>query len=91
MSSHLALIQRSNGMDLKRVEVQLTFTESSPGRHNWGGEFLSPSAAGILPNERLSLTLATGEKGTIRVRETHFNSRTPDATLIHFTGMGPLA
>lgn len=90
MASRLARIERSNGKDLNRVEVQLTVTEPSPGRQTWSGEFLSRSADGILPNERLSLTLDTGEKGTARVSETRFDSRTPNATLIHFTGSGPL-
>jgi hypothetical protein len=90
MSSHLALIERSNRKDLNQVEVQLTVTELSPGRQTWSGEFISRSADGILPNERLSLTLDTGEKGTARVSETRFDSRTPNATLVHFTGTGPL-
>ena len=90
MSSHLALIERSNRKDLNRVEVQLTVTELSPGRQTWSGEFLSRSADGILPNERLSLTLDTGEKGTASVSETRFDSRTPNATLVRFTGTGPL-
>ncbi len=91
MSSHLALIERSNRKDMNGVEVQLTITESSEGRQSWKGEFVSRSADGILPNERLSLTLDTGQKGTARVSETHFSSRTPEATLIHFTGTSPLA
>jgi hypothetical protein len=90
MSSHVALIERSNRKDLNRVEVQLTVTELSPGRQTWSGEFLSRSVDGILPNERLSLTLDSGEKGTARVSETRFDSRTPNATLVHFTGTGPL-
>jgi hypothetical protein len=91
MSSHIALIERSNRRDLDRVEVQLTITESTGGRQFWKGEFVSRSADGILPDERLSLTLDTGEKGTARVSETHFSSRTPETTLVHFTGTGPLA
>jgi hypothetical protein len=90
MSSHLALIERSNRKDMKRVEVNVTITELSGGRQAWRGEFLSSSAAGILPNERLSLTFDTGQKGTATVSETRFDSRTPDATLVHFTGTGPL-
>jgi hypothetical protein len=90
MASHLALIERSNRKDLKRVEVQLTITESSSGRQTWSGEFLSRTADGIVPSERLSLTLDTGEKGTASVSETRFDSRTPGATLVHFTGTGPL-
>jgi hypothetical protein len=91
MSSHIALIERSNRRDLDHVPVQLTITESSGGRQLWKGEFVSRSADGILPDERLSLTLDTGQKGTARVSETHFSSRTPETTLVHFTGTGPLA
>lgn len=90
MPSHLALIERSNHKDLNQVEVQLTITDLSGGRHSWRGEFLSPSAAGILPNESLSLTLDTGQKGTARVSETRFDSRSPHATMVHFTGTSPL-
>jgi hypothetical protein len=90
MPSHLALIERSNRKDLNRVEVHLTITELSSGRQTWSGEFLSPSIDGILPNERLSLTLDTGQKGTARVNETRFDSRSPDATLVQFSGTGPL-
>ena len=90
MSSHLAHIERSNRKDLEHVEVQMTITEMSAGRQSWSGEFMSRSADGILPNERLALTLDTGQKGTARVSETRFDSRTPDATIVHFTGTGPL-
>lgn len=90
MTSHMALIQRSNHKDMDGVEVRLTVTESSGDRQSWKGEFVSRSADGILPNERLSLTLDTGQKGTARVSETHFSSRTPEATLVHFTGTSPL-
>ena len=90
MASHLASIERSNHRDLDKVEVEVTITELSAGRQSWSGEFKSRSADGILPNERLTLTLDTGQKGTARVRETHFDSRTPDATMVHFTGTGPL-
>jgi len=90
MSAHLALIERSNHRDLDRVEVKMTVTELSAGRQSWSGEFMSRSADGILPNERLSVTLDTGQKGTARVSETHFDSRAPEATLVHFTGTGPL-
>jgi hypothetical protein len=91
MPSHLALIERSNLKNLKNVEVQITVAESSAGRPSWGGEFVSRSADGILPNERLSLTLDTGQKGTARVSETSFDSRTPEATLVRFAGLGLLA
>jgi hypothetical protein len=90
MASHLALIERSNHRDLDRVEVQVTVTELSTGRQSWSGEFQSRSVDGILPNERLSLTLDNGQKGAARVSETRFDSRTPDATTVHFTGTGPL-
>jgi hypothetical protein len=91
MASHLALIERSNHRDLDRVEVQVTVTELSAGRQSWSGEFLSRSADGILPNERLAFTLDNGQKGAARVSETRFDSRTPEATIVHFTGTGPLA
>ncbi len=91
MPSHIALIERSNRKDLRQVEVQMTLGELTAGRHSWSGAFTSRSADGILPNERLSLTLDTGQKGLARVSETFFDSRNPDATLIHFTGTGPLA
>jgi len=90
MASHLALIERTNHRDLKRVEVQVTVTELSAGRQSWRGEFMSRSADGILPNERLAFTLDNGQKGAARVSETRFDSRTPEATIVHFTGTGPL-
>jgi hypothetical protein len=90
MPTHVALIERSNRKDLDRVEVQVTVKELSAGRQSWSGEFMSRSADGILPNERLALTLDTGQKGTARVSETRFDSRTPNATLVHFTGTSPL-
>lgn len=90
MQSHIASIERSNRKGLKKVEVRLTITESSTGRQSWSGEFTSLSTDGILPDERLSLILDSGQKGTARVRETSFYSRTPEATQIHFTGVGPL-
>ena len=37
------------------------------------------------------LTLANGQRGMANISETHFNSRTPEATLIQFMGKGPLA
>jgi len=91
MVAYTALIERSNKKDLTNVQVQITITDLSPGRQAWRGEFMSRTADGILPNERLALTFDTGQKGTARVSETHFDSRTPDATLMHFTGTGPLA
>jgi hypothetical protein len=90
MASHLALIERTNHRDLDRVEVHVTVTELSAGRQSWSGEFTSRSADGILPNERLAFTLDNGQKGAARVSETRFDSRTPEATIVHFTGTGPL-
>jgi hypothetical protein len=90
MAAYMALIERSNRKDLRNVEVHVTITDLSPGRQSWSGEFMSPSADGILPNERLALTFDTGQKGTARVNETEFDSRTPETTLVHFTGTGPL-
>lgn len=91
MASYLALIERSNRKSLPRVQVQVNVTELSAGRHAWSGEFMSRSTDGFLPSERISLTLDNGQKGTASVSETHFDSRTPDATLVQFTGTGPLA
>lgn len=90
MAAYMALIERSNRKDLKNVEVQVTITDLSPGRQSWSGEFVSYSAAGILPNERLAFTFETGQKGTARVSDTMFDSRTPATTVVHFTGTGPL-
>jgi hypothetical protein len=90
MASYMASIERSNRKDLDHVEVHVTITDPKAGQHSWSGEFMSRSADGILPNERLALTLDTGQKGTARVSETHFDSRTPEATLVHFTGTSPL-
>lgn len=91
MAAYVAMIERSNRKDLKNIEVQVTITDLSPGRQSWSGEFLSRSADGILPNERLVMTFDTGQTGTARVSETRFDSRTPEATLVHFTGMSQLA
>ena len=90
MAAYMALIERSNRKDLKNVEVEVTITDLSPGRQSWSGEFKSRSADGILPNERLAVTFDTGQKGTARVSETRFDSRTPEATFVHVTGTGPL-
>ena len=91
LPNHIALIERSNHKHLKSVEVELTVTGTAPNRQSWSGEFMSRSTDGILPNERISLTLDTGQKGMARVSETHFDSRKPDATMVHFKGTGPLA
>jgi hypothetical protein len=90
MAAYMAFIERSNRKDLENVEVHVTITDLSPGRQSWRGEFMSRSVDGILPNERLALTFDTGQKGTARVSETRFDSRTPEATFVHFTGTGPL-
>ena len=90
MGSHTALIERSNRKDLREVEVEVTLRESSTGPSSWSGEFMSRSADGIVPDERLAVTLDTGQKGTARVSETYFDSRTPGATRVIITGMGPL-
>ena len=90
MAAYMALIERSNRKALDNVEVQVTITDLSPGRQTWSGEFRSRSADGILPNERLALTLDPGQKGTGGVSETRFDSRTPEDTFIHFTGTSPL-
>jgi len=91
MTSHTAHIERSNRKDLHKVEVQVTLREGNGGRSSWSGEFMSRSADGIVPDERLALTLDTGQKGTARVSETYFDSKTPDATRILITGTSPLA
>jgi hypothetical protein len=91
MTAYRARIQRSNRKDLEEVTVEVTITDISAGRQSWSGEFTSRSADGILPNEHLDLTFDTGQKGTASVSETRFNSRTPEATLVHFVGIGPLA
>jgi hypothetical protein len=90
MASHIALIERSNRKDLQGVEVEVTVREPGNGRASWKGEFMSRSADGFVPDERLALTLDTGEKGIARVSETYFDSRTPGATRVTFSGMGPL-
>jgi hypothetical protein len=91
MAAYMARIERSNRKDLNNVEVQITITDLSPGRQSWSGEFVARSADGIQPDERLALTFDTGQRGSARVSETRFDSRSPEATLIHFTGTGPLA
>jgi hypothetical protein len=91
MTAHTALIERSNRKDLHQVQLEVTIREPGNGRPSWSGEFVSRSADGIMPDERLALTLDTGQKGTARVSETYFDSRTPDATRILITGTGPLA
>jgi hypothetical protein len=89
MTSHTARIERSNRKDLHQVEVQVTPADSGRGPGSWTGVFMSRSADGLVPDERLALTLDNGLKGTARVSETHFDSRTPDSTRILITGISP--
>jgi hypothetical protein len=91
MQSLTAIIERSNRKSVDRVEVQVTVTESGSGRQSWRGEFMSRTVDGFLPSERIWLTLDNGQRGMASISETHFNSRTPEATLIQFVGKGPLA
>jgi hypothetical protein len=91
MISHTASIERSNHKDLHQVELQVTPHESHRSPSTWTGVFISRSSDGIMPNERLALTLDNGLKGTARVSETHFDSRAPEATRILITGTSPFA
>jgi hypothetical protein len=90
MSSYLARIERANGRLLDQVQVRVTVNEPDSGRKSWAGEFVSRSADGFQPSERFSLTLDNGQKGTASVSRTLLDSRTPDTTVIEFTGSGPL-
>jgi uncharacterized protein YndB with AHSA1/START domain len=90
MAAYIAQIERSNRKDLSNVEVQVTVSDPGAGRQSWKGEFVSRSADGIVPNERLALTFDTGQKTTALVSETLFDSRTPDTTVVHVKGTGPL-
>lgn len=90
MPSHSASIERSNRKGMNHVQVQLIITEFGAGRQSWSGEFVSRSVDGILPDERLSLIFDSGQRGTARVSETSFDSRTPEATRVLFQGIGPL-
>ena len=91
MSSYVARIERANGRLLDQVPVSVTVTEASSGRQSWAGEFVSRSADGFQPSERFSLTLSTGQKGTANVSRTLLDSRSPDTTVIEFTGSGALS
>jgi len=91
MQSLTAIIERSNRKSVDRVDVQVTVTESGAGRQSWRGEVMSRTVDGFLPSERIWLTLDNGQRGMASISETHFNSRTPEATLIQFVGKGPLA
>ncbi len=90
MSSHKARIERSNRKGLDHLEVDLNIVDAGGGRQSWSGEFTSRSADGILPDERLSLILDSGQKGMARVNETRFDSRSPESTRVVFSGIGPL-
>jgi hypothetical protein len=91
MTSYVARIERANGRLLDQIEVRMTVNEPTSGRRSWAGEFVSRSADGFQPSERFSLTLNTGQKGTASVSRTLLDSRTPDTTVIEFTGAGPLS
>ena len=91
MQALKALIERTNRKALKQVDVRVTMTDPTSGRQSWRGEFMSRTADGFLPSERIWLTLDNGQRGMANISETHFNSRTPEATLILFMGKGPLA
>jgi hypothetical protein len=90
MQSLKALIERTNRQALKEVDVRVTISDPTSGRQSWHGEFMSRTADGFLPSERIWLTLDNGQKGMANISETHFNSRTPESTLIQFLGKGPL-
>jgi hypothetical protein len=91
MTSHSASIERSNHKDLHQVELQVTPRESSRYQGSWTAVFMSRSADGFMPDERLALTLDNGLRGTARVSETYFDSRAPEATKILITGTSPFA
>jgi hypothetical protein len=90
MSSYLARVERSNGKCLNQVHVFIRLEERSSGHPSWSGEFSSRSTDGFLPSERFQLTLNNGQKGSASVSRTLLDSRTPEATLVEFTGSGPL-
>jgi translation initiation factor IF-1 len=91
MLSFKAHIERSNRKALDQVDVRVTLIDLSSGRQSWRGDFMSRTADGFLPSERIRLTLDNGQQGTANISETHFDSREPEATLIQFTGKGPLS
>ena len=90
MPSYFARVERTNGKSLNQVQVFIRVEERSSGRPAWGGEFSSRSADGFLPSERIELALNNGQKGSANVSRTVLDSRTPDQTLVEFTGSGPL-
>jgi hypothetical protein len=91
MPSYFARVERTNGKFLNQVQVFIRLEERSSGRPSWGGEFSSRSSDGFLPSERIELTLNNGQKGSASVSRTLLDSRTPDETVVEFTGSGPLA
>jgi hypothetical protein len=90
MAAHKARIERSNRKGLDQLDGEVAVKDTGGGGQGGSGAFISRSVDGILPDERFSLFLDTGQKGTARVKETEFDSRTPDATRVLFTGIGPL-
>jgi hypothetical protein len=91
MPSYFARVERTHGKSLNQVQVFIRVDEGSSGRPSWSGGFSSRSADGFLPSERIELTLNNGQKGSASVSRTVLDSRTPDETLVEFTGSGPLA
>jgi len=90
VASHTALIERSNHKDLRDIAVDVTTREPGNGRPSWTGTFMCRSTDGVMPDERLAVTLDNGWMGSARVSETYFDSRSPDATRILITGTSPL-
>jgi hypothetical protein len=90
MATYMARIERSRRQPIGHVEIEVTITDLSAGRQTWSGEFTSRSADGIIPDEWLSLTFDSGQKGTARVSETRFDSRNPETTRVVLAGNGPL-
>jgi hypothetical protein len=91
MPSYFARVERTHAKSLNQVQVFITVDEGSSGPSSWSGGFSSRSADGFLPSERIELTLNNGQKGSASVSRTVLDSRTPDQTLVEFTGSGPLA
>jgi hypothetical protein len=61
------------------------------GGYHWKTRSSDPWSSPISLPQRLALTFDTGLKGTAQVNDTLFDSRTPDTTVVHFTGTSPLA
>ncbi len=91
MQSLKAIIERSNRKSVDRVDVQVTVTDSGAGTPVLARGVHVQNVDGFLPSERIWVTLDNGQRGMASISETHFNSRTPEATLIQFVGKGPLA